>query len=608
MLRYIALVWNASDGAQADAAQELTRRIHLHSPEWHGGADRRGLKVLYAGARPGASEAYPLNGGNGVVLGTLFERATGSTGLPTKAVLGAKAAACILSSRGQQLVKSYWGRYVAFLHDAATDTNYVLRDPSGGLPCFVTTFRSVNVYFSHAEDCTRLELLSFSVNWRYLARFVTVSLLQTEETGLNEVTELQAGECVIHHQGGATKSFYWHPFDIAATAVIEDPIEAANTLRQTTKACVHAWASCHPTIIHRLSGGLDSSIVLGCLQDAPSRPKVSCLNYYSPGADGDERGFARIVARHAGCEIAERRRNPHIRLEDLLGLARTAGPSFYLGYLQMSRTESELARELGATAIFGGGGGDQLFYQHRANLAAADYVHRHGIRPELLWIALDVSRRDRLSVWRVLADAFRFGLLRRRWNPLGEAYAYRKLVAAEILETARQDRRYVHPWFRRVRGVPPGKYWHAYTLSFPQRFYDPLGTADDPEPVEPLASQPLVELALRIPTYVLTNGGLDRAIARRAFMPDVPRDILRRLSKGGVNEYVKDILLTNIAFVRQLLLDGALIRHGLLDRERLEGALSGKPTDESSAMEILEYVCAEAWLHSWSSLRQVAAA
>jgi asparagine synthase (glutamine-hydrolysing) len=158
----------------------------------------------------------------------------------------------------------------------------------------------------------------------------------------------------------------------------------------------------------------------------------------------------------------------------------------------------------------------------------------------------------------------------------------------------------VHPWFRAPGRAPSGKLWHAYQLLFPADFYNPLGAASDPEPVTPLFSQPLIELALRIPTWLLTQGGWDRAVARRAFQHEVPRRIITRRTKGGQEEHARDILVRNMAFARDLLADGHLVQARILDRARLTEVLSGRPTRiASSNVEAFGCLSAEAWLRLW---------
>src|SRR5690606_24889844 len=130
--------------------------------EWRTAVSQSGLTVLYADARSGSSEPYLLHHGAGVVLGKLFTRASSEgEALAVPLTLGARATASIIATGGRQLIDDYWGRYVAFLRDSATRTTWILRDPTGGLPCLTTSYRGVDVYFSLMEDGARLGLAAF---------------------------------------------------------------------------------------------------------------------------------------------------------------------------------------------------------------------------------------------------------------------------------------------------------------------------------------------------------------------------------------------------------------------------------------------------------------
>ncbi|MET0659940.1 MAG: asparagine synthase-related protein, partial [Steroidobacteraceae bacterium] len=328
---------------------------------------------------------------------------------------------------------------------------------------------------------------------------------------------------------------------------------------------------------------------------------ITCVNYHSPGAAGDERGFARLAARRAGYELLERERDEAISLEPLLHMPRSAAPTLYRYYLENSRQEFALARECNASALFSGEGGDQLFYQARGAFGAGDYLLRHGILrglgSELFRVALDGALVDRVSIWRVLRDSVlqAFG---RRWAPLHEAGVYMESMTAGAIDAVKRDARWMHPHFQTRARAPSGKLWHAYSLTSPAiDYYDPLGLPDAVERVAPLFSQPMLEVCLRIPVDVLTTGGWGRAIARRAFRHDLPHEIATRRGKGGPDVYVRNVLDRNLGFIREMLLEGQLIRQQWIDRPKLEAALSRDPTRAASGdMEIYDYLNVEAWL------------
>src|SRR5262249_48753876 len=155
---------------------------------------------------------------------------------------------------------------------------------------------------------TRLGVLRFSINWRFITRSFA-KLTRPEETGITEVSRLGSGECFEIQHGRTSRHTYWDPLSIAATHPIDDPDEAVRAIHRTTRACVRAWASCHRSVVLELSGGLDSSIVIGCLRDAPVKPAITALLRYSHEADSDERPFARLAAQHCNCRLVEQLRD-----------------------------------------------------------------------------------------------------------------------------------------------------------------------------------------------------------------------------------------------------------------------------------------------------------
>lgn len=612
MFRYFALVWDHEESAQADAAHLIARQLSLNTCGWRAVVTCDDLQVFVIDERSGSSQALVLKDGLGVVVGTLFSRQQddGTSYARAKTELSPEECRRIVASGGRDLIDNYWGRYVAFLRDPQTRVRWILRDPIAQLPCFHTVLRGARVYCSVINDYACLGLSSLTINWDYVAAYSVAPFVHSRETGLAEVAELPGGECVRIDADTVTTHSYWNPFQFTGSKRIDDPHVATSAIRRTVTTCIHSWASCYEGILHHLSGGLDSSIVLACLASAPTRPQVHCVNYHSAISGGDERIYARTMAAQVGCELFEVERQPVASLEGITRLARTASPLLIRNRnIEVDRSETELARVCRATALFGGEGGDQVFYQNPVLAAAGDYVRDHGIRTRLLSIALNIAQLDSLSVWRVLRQAIRDGYFPSEWDPHQDAYKGRPLVSRSVIDALRKNGRFLHPWFQTTRSIPRGKLWHAYMLSIPQQFYSPLAADDAPEPVEPLTSQPLVELCLRIPTYILTIDGWDRSVARRAFVGRVPAQILNRRSKGGIEEYVKQTLMQNIRFVREMLLDGVLVNKGILDRAKLEDALSNRPSNVGSYMaDVMDHLTTEAWLRTWIEHRRRAAA
>jgi hypothetical protein len=72
----------------------------------------------------------------------------------------------------------------------------------------------------------------------------------------------------------------------------------------------------------------------------------------------------------------------------------------------------------------------------------------------------------------------------------------------------------------------------------------------------PLLSQPVVETALRIPSWLWIENGRDRAVARTAYSGFLPASVLDRRTKGGLDSYAIAMLARNRSALQPFLLEG----------------------------------------------------
>lgn len=608
MSRYFACIWDERDREQSEAVSQVMLTIQATNARWHSVFDKGGLLVFCIGARLREPEVNILPDSAGVVLGSLFAAVSSDIDqVPQRAVLSKQQTAEIIATSGKQIVSKYWGSYVAFLRDARSMKKWVLVGPMGWLSCFTMQFRGVNVYFSNMEDCVQLNLFQFSLNWNYVAAHILSNSVRCRETGITEVSDIKPGECVEIENELITHAFYWNPFDIVKSCTSDDMPKVASRVRHITMAVVRAWAACHDRIVLQLSGGLDSSVVLGCLRDATARPAISCINDYSTGSNGDERSFARLAASHANCELFEIRRNERLRLDNMLNGVRTARPFHHFMHLVNGLPSIDFACSKNATGIFTGTLGDSIFYRNRALPAAADYLYMHRLPLSLLKVAFDAALMDRLSVWTILRYAVRGCLTRNATESYSTLSSVLSpddkgrslLLNTDVVHAMIGGTQFIHPWFEAVNDVPPGKLWQISSLALDSAD-DPYTHLGGPEFVHPLMSQPLVEICLRIPIRLHINGGWDRAVARQAFVREVPVDILKRTTKGGLEEYAKLVMMKNLQFLKETLLDGVLVQKKLLNRRALEDALSGKSLNMSvTVADIMALASDEIWLKTW---------
>ena len=615
MYRYLVLIWDSQDASATSDARQLSSRLLQSQPEWSSVVDESGLAAFHAGAggldatsrdELTSCESRVLSGRRrGVVFGRLFRRGSELQSHAFCEPIDAIESERMCDSGGEHLIGNYWGRYVAVLREGANQKVRVVRDPSGGLPCYILRYNRVSVVFSDIEFCLRLDLQKFSINWKFIASMLPYSALQIRETGLKEVSELQPGERASFAGTDVEYTLLWKPAQLALHGRIVDPAQAVAVVRESVKESVHAWASLHRSVTHNLSGGLDSSIVLGCLKSAPNEPRVTCIHYYAPAGNEDERNYARLVAKHMDAELIECELDgADALLERLMEIRPSPKPWFYIYDLVHSPIEARIAADRGATGAFSGAGGDGLFVQARADLAVVDYLRHRGFRSGVLGVALDAARINRTSVWSTLYEGIQRHWKRPSRNVLGDFGGRRAVVPGDVYERARNDQTLFPAWIREAEVLTPGLMWQIVCLSIPPQFYESFGGATAIERTPVLMSQPVMEACLRIPTYVWITGGRDRSIARRAFTDVLPQAIVRRTQKGHADRYNRRMLDRNAAFLREMLLDGLLVQAGLLDRARLEEFTNASASAESFEYnEVLRHhLCTEIWARRWSAL------
>jgi asparagine synthase (glutamine-hydrolysing) len=255
----------------------------------------------------------------------------------------------------------------------------------------------------------------------------------------------------------------------------------------------------------------------------------------------------------------------------------------------------QLAAERGAGGIYSGQGGDHLFHRRQSPLVAAEYVQRHGLGRNGFPIMLATARMAEQPLLSIFASALRFGVFRRRYDPYGglRPPPFVSIEAATTpLATVREQIH--HPWVRGAKHLPAAKCQQIADLVDTQCFSTASCTYADV--VHPLISQPIIECCLRIPTYHLTHGGIERGLARAAFSNDLPAEIIERTAKGDATAYYHQLILQNLSAIREWLLDGWLVQERMLNRPLLEGALSEQALIDGYAEPyILAAMMAEAW-------------
>ena len=581
-MRYLVLLGGATDKRMALARQVQARLGLACILETH--------EVVVLIEADAQRLLAPGNGG--LVIGSLFRRSP-----LTERVRDLTPSLWreLGRAEGRGFTRNFWGSYLALLLKPDGKGVRVLRDPSGGVPCYHTRHYDMTVIASQVRDLERAGLVSGRVNWAFVARHLHRPGHHGADTGLADVEELLPGHALalsdLPASGAHVVERLWQPWDHALAGHADPDKRLAEMLGALVDKTIGALAGQFSHVVLNLSGGLDSSIIAAAL--AHTGVETTCLTLATPDGEGDERYFAQAVADRLGLALEahfydladvdiEKPAAPH--------LPRPTARTFAQG---SDRMRQALAQERGAQALFSGDGGDNVFCLMQSATPVVDRLLAEGPSRGVLATLGDMSRLTRCSMVAVARRALR--KYRQRpysWPSNARYLSPRALVLSDALAW--------HPWLSPPEGTLPGKAAHAALLVRAQNYPEAYLPGHTPS-ILPLLAQPLVEFCLSVPTWAWCAHGQNRSLARAAFADRLPSSIIGRRTKGGPDSFCVRIVETQRARLRALLLDGLLAAERLLDTDALAESLSEANLGGADHHRLLAVADAETWARSWSS-------
>lgn len=547
--------------------------------------DQGGIWIAASGPRPTPVSESRLH--RAIIIGDLFSRQSGQTlrFAPSPEV------SC------RNLVTTHWGRYVALFPDSAGSFSAVFRDPSGALDCAVWRARGLNIAASCLPGWLEGTLaMRPGLDWSVIADQLRDPTLLTGPIALEGMAAVAPGDLI-----GLTTSAsiaIWRPL---AAALSPDP-HSRHKIRSTVDDAVRATCLNTKGLLVEVSGGLDSAIVASSVCAADPNTKAVWLNAWGPFAEADERSYAQAVGDHLEVPLSSLKRQLPVGSSGVcLSHPRALRPSLNRMDVLYDREQAALCISLGLDAVVTGKGGDVAFFQTAASAILADQFHAKGLRALFDPMADVLARRLRRSRWSILSSALRNGPRIGR-DGLGRS-------AIDFSTAAVRERMPApHPWLKSLSRLPPGKRMQVMNFTSNLALHGLCERTEAADLIHPLLSQPVMELTLGISTPVLTEGGHDRMLARRAFANRVPQSILDRRSKGELGSYYGRSIANALTELRAHLLEGRLVGAGLIDRNELEAALSAEHLIwQGGYADIMILATMESWIQAWSSATVVRA-
>ncbi|MCW6530721.1 asparagine synthase-related protein [Sphingomonas sp. MMSM20] len=497
----------------------------------------------------------------------------------------------ILASRGASLMRDYWGGYVAFLHIPAGITR-IIRDPSGTLPVY---WRRIDGEFVLAAELGRPPFSrsdGLRVDPDALAVYLSSPHFAGQQTCLAGVSELLPGYALDLVAQQAIETCLWSPWDHIGAGTA-GPGDAALDLRETVNDAVRSWGECFQSILLGMSGGLDSTIVAAGL--AAGAANARGVSMYGPDPGGDERPFATMAAEAFGIALTVEAYGDWP--VDLAKPIVEGSPRPFLAhYVQpIAQVRDRMRREEGIDAFFSGNGGDNVFCSLNSVTPIVDRILARSRPRSIAATIRDIARLTNADIFTIGRSVVaRLARRSRRVSSIDQTFLDPARLAAAF------ERVTPHPWLEPRREVLPGANAHVRMLRRALGNDGFHSRAAYPPSIAPLLSQPIVELCLKVPSWAWVSGGVDRALARKAFRGVIPDVLLDRRGGGGPSGFVDRLYRQNEAMVLDELRSGFLQDHGIIAAAEIpDHARSGGGQHPLHPQRLLALLAADTWARHW---------
>jgi len=412
------------------------------------------------------------------------------------------------------------GMFALALYDRTAGTLLLARDRMGIKPLYWTAESGRLAFASELKSLIDLPWLRREIDRQSLYHYLTLQFVPGADSILAGVHRLQPGHSltwdVAARQGHVER--WWRPVHRPDDTVA--PGDWPALVRETLAGAVKGWSQSDVPIACSLSGGLDSSAIVGLLAETGGRVQTVSLGFTGAGeADWNELTHARLVAQRYGTDHSEIVLEPEALLDDLTAMVYSLDEPYGGGlpswsvFERMSRT---------VKVAMTGSGGDELFGNYGR------------------WTALEGGRLARIAGPRRAngVDMARFTRdFTDRYFYFPDADKRAVLADAGAGMTTTTEWLFGHYDATPSPNVRDRVAAIDFTTQLPDEFLamtDRFSMAHSLEARTPFLDNAMVDLALRIPAAARTRPTDLKGLLRRAVAPLLPEPLLTAPKRGFV--------------------------------------------------------------------------
>lgn len=509
----------------------------------------------------------------------------------------------LYEDEGLDFVQMLRGMFALALWDGVERRLVLARDRFGKKPLYYHVGPRGLCFASELQALARTGLFPREPDLEALDAYLALQYVPAAWTAFRGVRKLEPGHLLVCRPGEEPKiSRYYSlsfapggPTSVEAAAVeLRRRIEDAVRVRMVADVPVGAF----------LSGGIDSTIVVGCMSRLSSQP-VRTFSIGFPSGDESELPYARAVATYFGTDHHEMVVEPDM-VQVLPKIVEHHGEPFADTSSVPTWYLSRFTREH-VTVALSGDAGDEGFGGYKRYRYALVGRTLAGLPRPLRNLAAIVLSRLPAAAWQPVRDFARA-------LPRGEVGRYLQLVG----HFPYPDRiRLYHPDLRGrfardlvadrfeailARASAQDATGRLMELDFqtylPDDILAKVDIASMAHALEvrcPLLDQEVVEFAAGLPTSLKLRGWDSKFILKRAMSDCLPPVVARRGKKGfamPVDRWVREDLRE---MVRDTLLSRRALGRGLFDPREVARLIEAHDRGESRGLAIWNLLVLETW-------------
>ena len=467
----------------------------------------------------------------------------------------------------------------------------ISRARSGMMPCLFIRQNDAIVVASDISCLIDARLITPKPDPEVVADHLMFPGNSGRATAVRDVFEIFPGETLIFNGGEHQILQDWVPMDSMAHPIV-DLDAGVSAIRHSIESVFEQLESRVGSVLVTTSGGLDSSIV-GALC-AKHFQSVRFVTFFTRDPLGDERAYARCLAKHCDVELIE------IDISDYRNDVRISAGSHLprpwtrASGKSKSDTLLEIAARHRADAIFNGFGGDSIFCFMHSSTPLLDRLYS-GFEPAgFRDTTRAIMQMTGCSAPRLLSHAAhalsRHIRNRGRYNWTAQP----RFLSDEI--TSLRKPKYPHPWLAETVSWNLSHLSRTAMLTRAHQSLDRSQQGSGCPHVSPLLAGPVLDACLAVPSWHWCHGGINRAVARMAFASILPDTILLRAEKGSPVAAYARTYTDNRANLTDFLVDGFLAASHIVNSEEIAKFLrNSDPMRNIDFLRILELADVESW-------------